>query len=141
MKTKDIHTFPSWILLGIGIFDLIRGFMHTFNIYWAVDFFAKLDLSVAKDAQLFLLAAFGISNYLTGFIFILISRKAKNLSVYMLVSILAAYALGTFAIRFVGLTRGTNAFSGMYIMVVYLLICFATVIKYMWDYRKAKEVL
>ncbi|PKM86878.1 MAG: hypothetical protein CVU85_06995, partial [Firmicutes bacterium HGW-Firmicutes-10] len=94
MKPKDLNEFPSWVLLFVGIFDVIRGFMHTFNIFWAVETFAKLDLSVAKDAQLFLLAAFGISNYLTGFIFILISRKAKHLSVYMLSFILAAYALG-----------------------------------------------
>jgi hypothetical protein len=140
MKIKDIHTFPSLVLLLIGIFDVIRGFMHTFNIYWAVDFFAKLDLSVAKDAQLLLLAAFGISNYLTGFVFILISQKAKHLSVYMLSSIIAAYALGTIAIRMVGLTKGANAFNGMYIMMVYLLICLLTVIKYVWDYQKAKKI-
>lgn len=139
MKTKDIYAFPSLILLLIGIFDVIRGFMHTFNIYWAVDFFAKLDLSVAKDAQLILLAAFGISNYLTGFVFILISRKARHLSVYMLASIIAAYALGTMAIRMVGLTRGANAFNGMYIMMVYLLICLLTIIKYVWDHKQAKR--
>ena len=139
MKTKDLYTFPALILLLIGIFDVIRGFMHTFNIYWAIDTFAKLDLSVAKDAQLFLLAAFGISNYLTGFVFILISRKAKHLSVYMLTSIIAAYALGIIAIRLVGLTRGSNAFSGMYIMMVYLLICLFTVVKYFWDHQREKR--
>jgi uncharacterized membrane protein len=139
MKTKDLYAFPSLILLLIGIFDVIRGFMHTFNIYWAVDTFAKLDLSVAKDAQLLLLAAFGISNYLTGFVFILISRKAKHLSVYMLSSIIAAYALGMIAIRLVGLTRGSNAFSGMYIMMVYLLICLLTVLKYFWDHQREKR--
>lgn len=139
MKTKDLYAFPSLILLLIGIFDVIRGFMHTFNIYWAVDTFAKLDLSVAKDAQLFLLAAFGISNYLTGFVFILISRKTKHLSVYMLSSIIAAYALGMIAIRLVGLTRGSNAFSGMYIMMVYLLICLLTVLKYFWDHQREKR--
>jgi hypothetical protein len=140
MKTENIYTFPALVLFFIGIFDLIRGFMHTFNIYWAVDFFAKLDLSVAKDAQLFLLAAFGISNYLTGFIFILISRKAKHLSVYMLAFIIAAYALGIVAIRMVGLTRGSNAFSGMYIMMAYLLICLLTVIKYAWDIRAQSKL-
>lgn len=139
MKTKDIYAFPSLILLLVGIFDLIRGFMHTFNIYWAVDTFAKLNLSVAKDAQLLLLASFGISNYLTGFIFILIAKKARHLSVYMLMCILSAYALGTAAIRLVGLTRGSNAFSGMYIMMAYLLICLLTVIKYFWENYRAKK--
>ncbi|MDP2813736.1 MAG: hypothetical protein Q8S15_08220 [Erysipelotrichaceae bacterium] len=138
---KDINIFPSRVLMVVGILDLLRGFMHTFNIYWAVDFFAKLDLSVAKDAQLMLLAAFGISNYLTGFIFILISKKAKHLSIYMIALIVAAYALGTLAIRIVGLTRGPNAFNGMYFMMVYLLICFATLIKYAWDLKKAKKIL
>lgn len=140
MKTKDMNDFPSWVLLFVGIFDVIRGFMHTFNIFWAVETFAKLDLSVAKDAQLFLLAAFGISNYLTGFIFILISRKAKQLSVYMLSFILAAYALGIVAMRFVGLTRGDNAFSGMVIMMGYLLICLLTLIKFAWDHHAAKNI-
>ena len=138
---KDINAFPSRVLMFVGILDLIRGFLHTFNIYWAVEFFAKLDLSVAKDAQLMLLAAFGISNYLTGFIFILISRKAKHLSIHMIALIVAAYALGTLAIRIVGITRGPNAFNGMYFMMGYLLICFATLIKYALDYRKLKKVL
>jgi hypothetical protein len=88
-----------------------------------------------------LLAAFGISNYLTGFIFILIAIKAKHLSVYMLTSILAAYALGTIAIRLVGLTRGSNAFSGMYIMMAYLLICLLTVIKYFWEQQREKNMI
>ncbi|PKM64510.1 MAG: hypothetical protein CVU96_02485 [Firmicutes bacterium HGW-Firmicutes-20] len=140
MKTKDRNDFPSWVLLFVGIFDVIRGFMHTFNISWAVDVFAKLDLSVAKDAQLFLLAAFGISNYLTGFIFILISRKAKHLSVYMLSFILAAYALGVVAMRVVGLTKGDNAFRGMYIMMGYLLICLLTLVKFAWDHNRIKSI-
>lgn len=140
MKTENIYRIPALVLFFIGIFDLIRGFMHTFNIYWAVDFFAKLDLSVAKDAQLLLLAAFGISNYLTGFIFILISRKAKHLSVYMLAFIIAAYALGIVAMRIVGLTRGSNAFSGMYIMMGYLLICLLTVIKFAWDTHAQRQL-
>lgn len=138
---KDMNTFPSRVLMAVGILDIVRGFMHTFNIYWAVDFFAKLDLSVAKDAQLMLLAAFGISNYLTGFIFILISKKAKHLSIHLIALIVASYALGTLAIRVVGLTRGSNAFNGMYFMMGYLLICLATLLKYAWDFKKARNVL
>jgi uncharacterized membrane protein YsdA (DUF1294 family) len=40
----------------------------------------------------------------------------------------------------VGLTKGANAFNGMYIMMVYLLICLLTVIKYVWDHQKAKKI-
>jgi hypothetical protein len=141
MKTKDMYAFPSLVLFLIGIFDLIRGFMHTFNIYWAIDTFAKLDLSVAKEAQLTLLAAFGISNYLSGFVFILISRKAKHLSVWMISSILAAYALGALATRIVGISRGANAFNGMYIMMIYLLICLLTLIKFAWDHHHDRKAL
>ncbi len=44
--------------------------------------------------QVFLLGVFGISNFLTGFIYLLISRKAKELAPYMLIIIPLTYHLG-----------------------------------------------
>jgi hypothetical protein len=45
--------------------------------------FAKLDLSVPRQDQLILLGAFGISNFLTGALFHLISTMAAWLSPYI----------------------------------------------------------
>jgi hypothetical protein len=53
-----------------------------------------LDLSVARQDQLTLLGAFGISNLLTGAIFILVSIEAAQLSKYFLLTIPAPTVVG-----------------------------------------------
>jgi hypothetical protein len=85
--TDARSTLASTVLFILGLVDLLRGVLHSFFVDWAVRTFAKLDLSVARQDQLTLLGAFGISNLLTGFIYILISRKAKPLSKYVLLMI------------------------------------------------------
>jgi hypothetical protein len=70
----------STVLFVLGLVDLLRGVLHTFFVNWAVRTFAKLDLSLARQDQLTLLGAFGISNLLTGVIFILVSIEAAQLS-------------------------------------------------------------
>lgn len=126
---KNSTNFPAHVLLTIGIIDLVRGFLHTFQIQWAAMVFAKLDLSFAKSDQLFLLGIFGISNFLTGTIYILISQKAKNLAPYVLGLIPLAYLTGLMGLRLSGIT-GQAAFLGRYFMLVYLAVCLATSLFY-----------
>ena len=84
----------AMFLLFLGFVDLVRGILHTYFIHWANDTFAHLDLSVNGQDQLVLLSAFGISNWLTGMLFILIALKAKVLAEAALLLILVAYAVG-----------------------------------------------
>lgn len=121
-KKTDIYTLSSSVLFVLGLVDLLRGFLHTFAIHWAVATFAKLDLSVVANDQLLLLGAFGISNILTGLIYILISRKARSLSPYILAIIPAAYLMGFIGLRISSVVPDA-AFYGKYFMLVYLLVC------------------
>ena len=124
-ESKNLNTFPSLVLLILGLLDLLRGFLHTFGVNWASETFAHLDLSVARSDQLWLLGTFGISNILTGLIYILISRKAKNLSAYVLGIIPVAYILGIIGLRTSGITPAAD-FDGKYFMLVYLGVCVLT---------------
>ena len=77
-KMKDIFWFPATVLFFIGILDVLRGFMHTFLLTWSATNIAQLDIANGSSDQVFLLGVFGISNFLTGFIYFLISRKARD---------------------------------------------------------------
>ena len=120
------YALPSTVLLVLGLIDLLRGVLHTFFVNWAVRTFAKLDLSVARQDQLTLLGAFGISNLLTGVIFVLISLKAERLSVPVLLTIPCAYAIGVIGMRTSGV-RPQSAFYGRFFMAGYLGVCLVTV--------------
>ncbi|MGA2275057.1 MAG: hypothetical protein ABSH00_15995 [Bryobacteraceae bacterium] len=119
------YVLPSTVLFILGLVDLLRGVLHTFFVNWAAKTFAKLDLSVARQDQLTLLGAFGISNLLTGVIFILISIEAAPLSDYVLLTIPCAYAVGAIGMRTSGV-KAQSAFYGRYFMMGYLGVCLVT---------------
>ena len=73
-----------------------------------------------------MLGAFGISNVLTGFLYLLISRRARELAPYVLAIIPATYLLGMIGISVAGV-QGQSAFDGKYFMMIYLATCVATV--------------
>lgn len=100
--------------------------------------FAKLDLSVARQDQLQLLGFFGVSNFLTGLIYILVSHKAKALSNYVLTSIPCAYAMGVIGMRVSGV-RSHAAFYGRYFMLGYFVVCLGTVAASMLGGRSRKK--
>lgn len=134
MRLKDIYYIPSKVLFILGIVDIIRGFMHTFNINWSAENIAKLDLAAGGD-QLLLLGVFGISNFLTGIIFILVSCKAKNLSPHIVAIIPIAYSIGIVGLKVSNITMNSE-FNGQYFMLVYVGICILTFIKYIYDKNK-----
>ena len=112
----------SIFLILLGCFDLFRGLAHTYWMHWANDTFANLDLSVNGNDQLMLMGAFGISNWLTGMLYIWIGFKAKAIATATLVIILLAYAIGYLGILSSGVSPESN-FYGRFIMMGYFVIC------------------
>jgi len=117
----------AWILMiGLGCLDLIRGFIHTFLLEYAALNIFVIDLSGGVDNQMFLLGMFGISNYLTGIIFILIGLKARQLVPIMLPIIPFAYLVGTAIIS--RTATPTAQLGGGPFMLIYFTLCIAAFI-------------
>ncbi|MCG8652213.1 MAG: hypothetical protein MI861_20405, partial [Pirellulales bacterium] len=72
------------VLVLLGLVDLTRGFVHTFHIHHAANHLAQIDPH--PDAMV-LMAAFGISNFLTGVLFILIALSARKIAPVVLLLI------------------------------------------------------
>lgn len=123
---RDVFRLPATVLFGLGVVDLFRGFMHTFLLRWAGVNIAGFDPVTTPSDQFFLLGAFGISNFLTGFLYLLISRKARELSPYVLAIIPATYLLGMIGIGVAGV-QAQAEFLGKYFMMVYFAVCMVTV--------------
>lgn len=133
-KMKDIFWLPATVLFFIGGLDVLRGLMHTFLLTWSATNIAQLNMTVGSGDQVFLLGVFGISNFLTGFIYFLISRKARELSPYVLILIPLTYLLGVIGI-WSGGVHGQSAFEGQYFMLVYLGICIVTFLVFQFQKR------
>ncbi|MFX0105198.1 MAG: hypothetical protein ACFE75_06885 [Candidatus Hodarchaeota archaeon] len=117
----------AWIIMiGLGFFDLFRGFMHTVMLEFAAVSIFVIDLSGGVDNQMLLLGIFGISNYLTGIMFILIGLKARQLVPVMLPVIPITYFLGALLISRV--VNPTAQLGGGPYMLIYFAICLATFI-------------
>ena len=129
---KDIFWLPSTVLFFIGGLDLLRGFMHTFLLTWSATNVAKLNMAIESSDQVFLLGVFGISNFLTGFIYFLVSKKARELSPYVLIIIPLTYLLGLIGI-WSGNVHGQAAFEGKYFMLVYFSICIITFVTFQFQ--------
>jgi uncharacterized membrane protein (GlpM family) len=98
--------------------------MHTVVLEYAALNIAGLDLaSSTAIEQLRLLGTFGISNWITGALFILIALKAKHLSLYVMGLIPVAYGLSMLAIsaNTSGYATTTAEWGGMALMVPYLI--------------------
>ena len=114
----------AWILMiGLGCVDLIRGFIHTFLLEFAALNIFVIDLSGGVDNQMFLLGIFGISNYLTGIMFILIGLKARPLVPIMLPVIPIVYLGGTTLIS--RTVSPTAQLGGGPYMLIYFALCIA----------------
>lgn len=126
---------PARVLFGLGIYDLIRGFMHTFVLKWSGTNIAGFNPETTPIDQFFMLGTFGISNLLTGFIYLLISRRSPELSPYVLALIPGAYLLGLVGIWSNGI-HGSSAYGGQYAMYAYFAICIATLVYFLYKNRK-----
>ena len=135
---RDIFRLPATVLFALGILDLIRGIMHTFLLRWAGVNVAGFDPLTTPSDQFFMLGAFGISNFLTGFLYLLISRKARELSPYVLAIIPATYLLGMIGIGVAGV-HAQAAFPGKYFMMVYFAVCLVTVAVFLVQRRADRK--
>ena len=114
----------AWILMiGLGSFYLIRGLIHTVMLEFAAINIFVIDLSGGVDNQMLLLGIFGISNYITGIMFILIGLKARHLVPIMLPVIPITYFAGAASITRVA--NPTAQLGGGPYMLVYFAVCIA----------------
>lgn len=141
MFSKDKALKIAMITLSIiaGV-DIIRGFMHTFNIWWASENIAHM--SQTADTM-FLMNTFGISNWLTGFIYLLVIIKAKDIVPHILVLIPIAYVLGMISNHMTGVATMQSAteWNGQYVMQIYLIIIGVVGLNYfIASYRERNSV-
>ena len=129
----------AWVVVaGLGVVDLVRGFLHTFLVKHSAVAIAGMNLAESGQDQLMLLGAFGISNFLTGAIFLAVAWKAKDLAPTVLILIPLAYLLGILAFKLNDISPQA-AFPGRYFMLGYLAVCVITfVASVLWHRRNAR---
>lgn len=119
IKQKTALKICTVVLTLAGVMDMIRGYAHTFNVRYSAEYRAGIE---PISDSLVLMSAFGISNYLTGFIYFLIVWKARNLAPFIVFLIPISYVLGRIGM----LTQNVHLesqFQGQHMMSVYLSIC------------------
>jgi hypothetical protein len=119
--------FASIVLGGLGFIDLVRGVLHTFLVEHSAVKIAGLNLSHSGQDQLLLLGAFGISNFLTGAIYIAVALGARQLVPTVLAIIPGAYLLGFIAMRLHHIAPEA-AFPGRTFMLAYCSVCVLTLV-------------
>lgn len=122
--------FVSIIAFCLGLWDIVRGVAHTLASGPVARNIAGLDLSGPTGFdQLMLMNAFGASNFISAFALIYLSLRDRTGALIMLSIIPLAYILAGIGLSLHedGLT-GVGVFPGREKMVVYNLICIATVI-------------
>jgi len=140
----NIPKFVSIVAIVLGCLDLVRGFMHTILLDYAATNIAGFDLSTSLAGDLLqMMGAFGISNFLTGVMLILLGWKARPLALIMLGFIPVAYVIGMAGIRVNSAPYAPTqaAWGGTALMLVYLGVCLLTFIAgvAVTLYRKKKE--
>jgi hypothetical protein len=116
----------AWIVLAcLGAIDLVRGFLHTFLVEHSAVKIAGMNLEHSAGDQLMLLGSFGISNFLTGAIYLAVAFKARQLAPTVLAIIPAAYLLGFIALRLNHISP-ESAFPGRDFMLGYSSVCVLT---------------
>jgi uncharacterized membrane protein len=118
--------------------------MHTILLDYAATNIAGFDLSTSLAGDLLqMMGAFGISNFLTGVMLILLGWKARPLALIMLGFIPVAYAIGMAGIKVNSAPYEPMqaAWGGTALMLVYLGVCLLTFIAgvAVTLYRKKKE--
>ncbi|MHA2427713.1 MAG: hypothetical protein ACXADB_06795 [Candidatus Hermodarchaeia archaeon] len=139
VTAEEVPMFAVVVAFGLGCVDLFRGVIHTFLLEYAAVFIMGLDLSVARENQLFLLGVFGISNFLTGTFLILIALKTRELVPYVLLMIPAWYLVGMAVIS--RTVTPQAALGGVPMMLAYFIISILTAVSsfVMIYYRRRKQ--
>jgi hypothetical protein len=120
LKKETALKISTIVLFLAGLMDIRRGFAHTFNVRYSAENLAGID---PITDSLYLMGAFGISNFLTGFLYFLVIWKAKEIAPYILLIIPLSYLIGGLGLQFQNV-QPESQFIGRYMMIVYLSICF-----------------
>ena len=136
-STSHVPAFAWIVLAALGCIDLLRGFMHTFVVEYSAINIAGLNLKHAAQDQLMLLGVFGISNWLTGVLFLAIAFKARPLVPTVLAIIPLTYLWGILALR-MNVTPEAE-FRGRTFMFLYLGISAITFIACMISMRRNRH--
>lgn len=126
LREKNALKICSVVLFLAALMDIKRGVAHTFNVRYSAEYLAGIE---PISDSLVLMVAFGISNFLTGVIYLLILWKAKKLIPHVLIMIPLSYLLGSLGMRYQNVQM-ESAFVGQYIMAVYLGICLLSGLMY-----------
>ncbi len=126
LNKKAALKLCSFVLLLLGVLDIIRGFTHTFRVRDAAEYLAKIE---PTSDSLVLMSAFGISNFLTGFLYFLIVFKAKKITPYVLTIIPISYMIGGLGMQYSNVILESE-FRGQHMMKVYLATCLFTALLY-----------
>jgi hypothetical protein len=126
IKKETAAKICTIILIMAGLMDMIRGFAHTFNVRYSAQHLAGIE---PISDSLVLMSAFGISNFLTAFIYFLVVWRARHLAPYILLIIPFSYFIGGIGMKFQNVQLESQ-FQGQYMMSVYLGICFISGLLY-----------
>lgn len=99
--------------------------MHIYVLHWSAVNIAGFNVDATPIDQFFMLGTFGISTFLTRSIYLLISKRAPQLSPYILGLIPGSYLLGLTGIWSNGIC-GTSQYAKQYLLHIYIGICIAT---------------
>ena len=123
MKIEEIECPKfAWILLiGLGCLDLFRGFVHTVLLEHAAYNIFVIDTTGGIENQIFLLGFFGITNYFTGIMLILIGISARHLVPIILPVLPFTYIAGSALVR--NVASPTAELGGLTFMTIYLATC------------------
>ena len=129
MFTKEKALKISVAVLGlVAIYDLIRGYMHTLNIWYASEHIAHM--SQTADTM-WLMTYQGALQLMSGLVYLLIVWKAKELAPYILMINAFANLYHLFSVSVNGvLEMQTSAWNGQYYMYVYVSVLFLTGLSY-----------
>ena len=125
-KKSNIPAFVSVTVFAVGLYDLLRGIMHTFLLDYSAITFAGLDLSTPQASDLLrLLGSFGVSNLITGTMLLIAAFNSRKLSLVFLGVVPFCYGLGHIVIHpIITLYPATHArWFGIKPILVYISIC------------------
>lgn len=139
MFKKETALKIAVITLGvIACVDIIRGLMHTFFIMYASENIAQMTQT---PDTLNLMNTFGIANLLSGVTYILIVKKAKELSPYMLLIIPLVYLVGIISANMTGVAAmQVSAWNGQYMLFVYWAVCILVGANYFVSARRENRL-
>ena len=120
LDKKIALRLSTTVLFMAAVIDLLRGIAHTYRVRYAAEEIAGIE---PNADSLVLMGAFGISNFLTSFIYLLVIWKARQLVPYLLLLIPVSYFVGAMGMRYQNVVM-ESAFQGQYMLAIYLPVCF-----------------